>query len=414
VHSILRIRFTEAMYLLSLIALMVSWYGISIGYSLNMGIVILGLSIAFIVCMDFRNLAHVMFMIGFLTFVFMPVISIHDLIYINAYLVLGLCFSTWLFLLLTRNSILPIFRTGVLGHQVPKLIAVACLALILIGLLGVSGLMATPLVLISFFYLIKSAKFGSGLMMLFIMFAYVAVFAIFLWSGFGRLVLASWLMATLWIFWYRYSLPFGKIIVFAPILGGEYVLRALGSTRRAFSMRQQFLDNSVGSDLSPFLLANHIANSERLIDISGLIGQFTLYFLQWVPRELWANKPLGFGFEYTVHNLGPGAIQAGHSIAATHIGEHLYYLNNFGFVTSFFSILLVAASYRFLLKHHDRVPFLSLILAMYLPGFVWGGMVSFSSRVWQAFLILLFAYFLIWLLRVFSRTTVDRSGKKST
>jgi len=412
-RKIIRFNFSGAIYLTSLVAIALTWYGVTLGYSPSMGLVILGLSIAFIASMDFRNIAHVMFMIGFMTFVFMPIFSIHDLIYINPHLVLSLSLSTLVFLWLTRNDILPIFRTGARSHPTIKLTAVACLAFVLVGAFGVSGLMTTPLVLVSFFYLIQGARFGSGLLMLSIVFVYVAVFALFFWSGFGRLILASWLMAPVWIFWNRYSIPFGKIMIFAPILGGEYVLRALGSSRRAFSMREHFLDNRLGSDLNPFLYANSFANSERAIDVSGLIGQYIMYFFQLVPRALWADKPLGFGFEYTVQNYGPGMIAAGHSIASIHVGEHLYYLNSFGYITSFFTILLVVASYRFLLKHHARAPFLALIFAMYLPTFVWGGMSVFASRVWQGFLILLLVYVFIWLLRVFNHATFGGVGRKS-
>ena len=401
------------MYLLSLAAIIFNWYAVSLGHIPNLDFIVIGLSILFIISMDFRNLAHVMFMIGFLIFVMMPVASIHDLIFINPILVLALCFSTLLFLWFARNSTIPVFQKSPRGNPALKLALVVCLALISIAALGVSGLMITPLVFVSFFYLIQGVKFGTGFAMLSITIIYIIVYALFFWSGFGRLILASWLMVTLWIFWHQYSIPFGKLMVFAPILGGEYILSALGSTRRAFAMREQFLTGSVGSDLSPFLFANNFANSDRAIDISGLINQYILYFLQWVPRGFWPDKPLGFGFEYTVQNYGPGMIAAEHSIAATHVGEHLYYLNDFGYVTSFFTILLLAISYRFLLKYNSRAPFLALVFAMYLPTFVWGGMASFMSRVWIGVVILIFLYVVLWLLRVFSRSSYSGLGGRS-
>lgn len=409
----LTISATNALYLLCFITIVLVWYGVSLGLSPSLDFVIIGLTALFIITMNFRNLAHVMFMVGFLVFVVMPVVSIHDLIFINAELVLSLCFSTLLFLWLTRNCSLPISKVSLSVHPVPILAGVILIALGLIAVVGISGLLVTPLVLVSFFFLVQGAKFNLGLIMLSMVFAHITIFGLFLWSGFGRLILASWLLAALWIFWYRYGIPFGKLIVFAPILGGEYILAAFGSTRRAFAMREQILTGSVGSDLSPFLLANDFANSMRSVDVRGLLDQFVLYFLQWVPRMFWPEKPLGFGFEYTVQNYGPGMVAAGHSIAALHVGEHLYYLNDIGFATSFLTIMLVAASYRFLLKHNARAPFLAIVFAMYLPTFVWGGMSAFMSRVWVGILIVIFLYVFIWLLRVFMRSSFGTMGRKS-
>jgi hypothetical protein len=394
----------EAFYIAALAVISVAWYFVEFDFSASLDIVIILLTVALVVAMEFRNLAHVMFMIGFLTFVLMPIVAIYDLIYVSSDLIFALCFSTVLFLWITQGSSLPFFKMTARRNVIYKLSAVAVFSLVLIGI-GVNGLMITPLVLVSFFYLVQGQKFYAGVTMLCIVFLYIVIYALFLWSGFGRLILASWLMVALWIFWCRYSIPFGKLIVFAPILTGEYVLQAFGSTRRAFSMRDNFLNDSIGSDLSPFLLVNSFANSERNIDLSGMFGQYVLYFFQWVPRGLWAEKPLGFGFEYTVQNYGPGMIAAGHSVAALHVGEHLYYLNSLGYLSFIFSIILVAASYKFLLRLDTRIPFLSLIFAMYIPTFVWGGMAALMSRVWVGILFVISVYVLLWLLHVFSRST---------
>jgi hypothetical protein len=394
----------EAFYILAMVVIAAAWYFADFGVSTSLDILVIGLTIALIVAMEFRNLAHVMFMVGFLTFVLMPVVSIYDLIYVSSDLVLALSFSTVLFLWMTQGSSLPLFGLSARRNAIYKLSAIAAFALVLVAV-GVNGLMITPLVLVSFFYLVQGQKFTAGIMMLCIVFLYIAIFGLFFWSGFGRLILASWLMAALWIFWCRYSIPFGKLIVFAPILAGEYVLQAFGSTRRAFSMRDNFLNDTIGSDLSPFLLANSFADTERFIDMPGMFGQYILYFFQWVPRAVWADKPLGFGFEYTVQNYGPGMIAAGHSVAALHIGEHLYYLNSLGYISFVFSIVLVAASYKFLMRLDSRIPFLALIFAMYIPTFVWGGMAALMSRVWVGILFVIFVYAFLRLLSVFTKPT---------
>ena len=173
-------------------------------------------------------------------------------------------------------------------------------------------------------------------------------------------------------------------------------------------MQEQIQSGDIDSNLSPYLLANDLRFREMSADPVGLLEQFFLYFFMWIPRAFWEGKPYGFGFEYTVQNLDQSLIDAGHSIASLFVGEHIYYLGSLGLFTALLSILLVAFTYNYFRKLKNNISYFSFIVALHMPTFVWGGLASYSARVWMPLLSFSLLIIIFYSIKKYSRLSQEQ------
>ncbi|MFS0739848.1 hypothetical protein ABC365_04445 [Brevundimonas sp. 3P9-tot-E] len=247
---------------------------------------------------------------------------------------------------------------------------------------GGSFLYATPLMGMLLAAHCRSASKFSSAASYGIFAAYILIYAIFYWSEFGRLVLAGSLLAPLLAVLNRYNLRIAKI----PLLvltgtGGLFgsLLRIEGATPSTIVMAA-LRDSAV----SPLVTAQDFLNR---LDQNAPIrwrewwDQVTLYFLGPFPRQWWPSKPYGFGFQYVIDNLESAYVLSGHSIAATFMGEHIYYLNStLFFFATIFAMILVIGAVRVTQSLGLFLGSGSYLVAVYIPTFYWGGMASFSQR----------------------------------
>ena len=138
------------------------------------------------------------------------------------------------------------------------------------------------------------------------------------------------------------------------------------------------------SAVSPLLTAQYLIETSAPhspIRTQEWWDQIILFFLGTLPRAIWNDKPFGFGFQYTVDNLTSSYINSGHSIAATFMGEHIYYLHQPIFVAgTILAIYMVVITYKILNHRRFLYGCGGYLVAIYIPTFYWGGLASFSQR----------------------------------
>ena len=137
------------------------------------------------------------------------------------------------------------------------------------------------------------------------------------------------------------------------------------------------------SSVSAFFLLHEIyikIKSDNLFEVNliGIFDQLLFFFSSFIPREIFPNKPLGFGRLYVEKELNVTHYSDGHSIAATFLGDPIYYLGKYlwiPFILVF--IWFFNTFYNFLREKNGN---LHIIFLIFIPTFIWGGMASFSSR----------------------------------
>ncbi|MFD0866082.1 hypothetical protein ACFQ06_09700 [Tessaracoccus lubricantis] len=326
-----------------------------------------------------RNPVHMMFLVGLSTFIYFPAIAnsyVYDtgfeLFYLSAFV--GIFFLYWTRGLLHEQQVQPVQGAFVLFFWMSVGIMVASFVRpeLVAGVFAIYSML---------FAMSLGSRSWAGNVRALIIFASVfTTYALLGWGGFGRTVLVGWLLVVLLYYTYASGrLPSRLLFAFLPPLGVFFL-----ASRDLFSVEYAGLDVVLNdSAFGPYRLASgFVAHSvENGVDFSGFWDQVVFVLFVYVPRDWWPSKPYGFGFEYTVENLGQGLVEAGHSVAATFIGEHLYYLGHWGILSGLAMALAVAVFMRFVhgLKglHGNGL----VVIAASVPVLVWGGMSSFAARI---------------------------------
>lgn len=285
------------------------------------------------------------------------------------------------------------FRNG--NSEKYKFLAV--LALTVLGSFLIDGQIyyfLSPLLIVLYACALQQSSKKESLFFYFLLFLSLILYSLFLWKGFGRLVLAGWLILPTMVLIIQCELWFNKYIYCVGI--------CIAGLLMAFARFDVGFDSLIQSALgdstfSPFLLMQDLYEASfaeaAKSNWAGMLEQFGMFFYGALPRAWWADKPLGFGFEYTVANLPESYVDAGHSVAALFLGEHLYYLGLIGFFTCALAIMILVAifklSYRF-----DEYGIYAIPVVIWVLTYVWGGISAFSQRFQLGILAVIF-FFLI-------------------
>jgi hypothetical protein len=212
--------------------------------------------------------------------------------------------------------------------------------------------------------------------------ACMAIFALSSWNGGGRLVLAAALAYAFLIA--SYSLP--KYLgpwIFVLLMGSGSLIGTLARFG-GVTVVNFFALVKRDSSFFPILKLQEVLQVTPVFhnDFRGIFDQFLLFFLAPVPRVLWPSKPNGFGFAYTVDNYVQGYIDSGYSIAATFVGEHVYYLGSpLFYVSTLLTLGILIVAIQVIHRSPGEYQLLGVAILIYLPTFFWGGMAVFSARV---------------------------------
>lgn len=220
--------------------------------------------------------------------------------------------------------------------------------------------------------------------------AAVLFYMAFYWSGFGRIVIGSYVLLPLLIahYWRDIGLRVWPLILIAPPM----IYYANAARHGGGASLQNLHEGSVTSHMA---LAREFLDSISLRAPWGwddYWGQMSLLFLQWVPRALWPDKPLGIGRLYVESGAAQFYKSEGHSIATGYAGELWLYLGSEawlgGLITLFTLILLRQAVRQAAIGY--VAPFIAF--EVFLISYIWGGMASFGGRM--AFMVLPMLLFL--------------------
>lgn len=358
--------------------------------SIDAGGVVYGLVLlaSFFVYLSGRseNIFHVFWLLGFISFILLPYLNVFPLSpeAISADVVIVSVAYTSLALFLTANWTLDYSSEQKTGPNGQLLLMILFSTASVLGILSLfvlelsSNLVFLFLISLLYFFFRASNSVVSTIILGEFL-AVLALYSLLIWTGFGRINIASWMLIAIILYCQRFNLKYSKLLVLIASLIGPGILAIV---RGRGGLAEQFLSGHIDSNLSPILLATDLARTS--VSESGgvfdLIGQFSLLFITLVPRAIFPGKPNGFGFEFTLRELDITLIQAGHSIAGLFMGDHLYFLGKIGLFTSSLSVLLVCLVYILAIRS-SRFHLLGGLVALQLPTFIWNGIGSFSQRL---------------------------------
>lgn len=331
------------------------------------------------VIVEQRSSVHMMFFLGFSTFIFLPAIMNWYFLGVDFSLFFLSSISATVFLYMTKRTIVIPFA----GRSSVMTIYVCCCLLSLV-LMGsgqgelMAGVFAFTLTLMSLSF--DQDRIKKNLLIFFLFFMVFCTYALLAWSGYGRTVILGWLLLACLQFAYSISININKY-VFSLLPG---LAAAMLSSRNLLDLEFKGFEAALSdSAYGPYRLASSFIEhfEMRGYDFAGFFDQIIFTFLVFVPRDVWPSKPYGFGFEYTVQHLDVNLVDAGHSIASTLIGDHIYYLGYFGVLTSCIIMAIISMAVNFLYRIKGLNGNGVLLFSASMMVLVWGGMTSFSARI---------------------------------
>lgn len=322
-----------------------------------------------------KNILHLMFGIGFVFFVLVPYL-VFSLIgyYIDSNYYLTILLFSFLFLTFSRN--IEVKKIEVKNHAYKKYLIVFFISMILL-ILSNGYLFIFLSGWLILFLTRGMSKFDQGDFFKYILpyFLFFIIYSSFFWSGFGRLILAGNIIYPIF-YWLKFSkINLKNIYIYISSIIVGCSLSVLRFTEEKLSLDVLLKDSSFG----PFRRGHEIYENINLYDfnIHGFLDQLLLMIFAFVPRELWPEKPIGFGRFYVNREMDTSLFSDEHSIAALFSGEFFYFLQNYSFIAI---ILFLIFFISFLKLLSNKLYNLNHVALIYIPTFVWGGMASFGSR----------------------------------
>lgn len=210
----------------------------------------------------------------------------------------------------------------------------------------------------------------------------VMLYLVFFWTGFGRLAIASLLLLPFAVHSaYRPTiLRFWHFVVALPVLITAATVVRGGSIEDVTS--------STAAGVTDHMLLTADLQSGFLVGdgkLQAFIDQYLLFFLNWFPRDIWPNKPIGAG-AYAVDLLwGRAKFGDEYNVSLGFVGDQIFALGGW-YMFGLFVILATIICIRRMLIHYSYAIHRSPLIAFdtMLLTFFWGGMASFGSRVWFA------------------------------
>lgn len=219
----------------------------------------------------------------------------------------------------------------------------------------------------------------------------IGVYLLLHWTGYGRLAIASYCLMPFAVLtaYHRLSAEFWHLTLITPFLA-TFALIVRGGSLDSLTK-----ETAAG-------VTDHLIYTNNLIKgvITGNVGfanffeQYILFFLNWFPRDLWPNKPVGVGY-YGVDVLGERPfVSDEHNISLGFVGEQIFLLGDhylIGVLSAFISIVI----FRFYFNKFSRANGVAARVAfdMSLITYFWGGMAAFGSRAWFVIIpIMAFSY----------------------
>lgn len=327
-----------------------------------------------------KSSIHMMYLVGYSTFIFVP--AILNGYYFNTGFDLFYATSVVTIVFLSKTKLtnyVPPPRSGVLYVALFGFYSVALVVFSLAFDGNFTIYLLSPCVMFYALCLKINKIYYNSL--IFVVFLLVfGVYFVFGWSGYGRTVVFGNLIVALLYFIYVNNLLFNKLLfAMVPTLASLLLVGRKSLAVDDFSVYEVLSDSAVG----PYRLADTFIENynSRGFDFFGFMDQVVFSLTSFIPRDIWSSKPYGFGFEYVVKNMDEYLIDAGHSIASTLIGDHIYYLGWWGVGTGLLMAWFVAKLVNLFYNFKKLAGYAVVIISCNMMVLVWGGMTSFSARI---------------------------------
>lgn len=229
----------------------------------------------------------------------------------------------------------------------------------------------------------------------------ILLYSLFVWSGFGRIMIAAYCLIPLLVLHHYGHLNFRPWAAFVAAPLGivlSSVLRWSVQDRQGGGflpeLKRELISGSVGAhlDLTAKMFELRDTKLGAYLFSTNFVEQYSLLFLQWVPRVAWPSKPIGIGLVFVDDFLNRQATSAEYSVSLGFIGEHLYFSGDlwpFTLAVTLGSLLGI----RRTLMALSKSAFFVILFDVSLISYVWGGMAAFGSRFWLIFIpVLVFSW----------------------
>ena len=208
----------------------------------------------------------------------------------------------------------------------------------------------------------------------------ITCYTIFQWGGYGRIVIASFILAPLLIVNLRIDL--GLRPLYFTLVAPLALFVAQVSRYGAISDPEQLFIGSAGHHL----LVSHdvMQRSDHLYHggWSVFLEQYLLFFFNWLPREFWSDKPLGIGLWSVDVLYGRAGYGDSYSHSIGFLGEQYFYFGEW-FGLGLVIMLLTLLGTRIILRRLSFGFAAPIVLFdISLVSYFWGGGATFASRFW--------------------------------
>ena len=219
----------------------------------------------------------------------------------------------------------------------------------------------------------------------------VAIYTLFYWHGFGRLLIGVYVLIPLMTLMYYHDIKLRSwhLLPIAPIALFFAAISRYGDTNAS-----NVFVGSAGHHivLTDGLLLSSPGISSR--DWSGFLDQYLLFFLNWFPRSIWDSKPIGVNYTSVDDWYGREGVGADFSVSVGMYGETIYYLGEAFLLGNVILFVTIAATRWGIQKLSNGYALAIVIFDVNLVSYAWGGSATFGSRVWFMVLpVLVVSYF---------------------
>lgn len=220
--------------------------------------------------------------------------------------------------------------------------------------------------------------------------AVIGFFVTFLWEGGGRIVQLSFALAPILM-----AVHYRTFRLNALVLGGAAVALSFAGRLLRFGWTDGLAGLAEDSGASGITVTSYLwGTNDVVLHVGSIYDQWILLFVNWFPRDLWPAKPLGIGSTFVDMVIGRAGFSAEHSLALGFLGEHMFLLPNAWILSVALLTIVLIFMRRFLVRFGRPYRAPVIVFDVWLITLFWGGMASFSARVWFA-LIPLIPYLLI-------------------
>lgn len=208
----------------------------------------------------------------------------------------------------------------------------------------------------------------------------IGVYMLTFWGGFGRLILTSLALAPILVS-VRYGTFRLNALVFSVVAGA---LVFLGRVLR-FGWSDGVAGLADDSGASPLTYTQALwGGTFKVFYSEPFWHQWSLLVIQWFPRSVWPDKPMGINYTFVDFYIGRQGLGEEHSTAIGLFGEHIFLAGN-GWILSIAVLVLVIVMFSRIVRWIGR-PYAapSIMFNCWLVTLFWGGMADFGSRVWYS------------------------------